>query len=316
MADDATSPHPHPRAASKWVVGVDGSECSHHAALWAAANADGHASELQLASMWSVPVSAAVSPMSSLVSDSTIEAIEHATTTDVTDLAGRLEPSSSIPVTTSVAHGGAASLLLDAASHSSLLVVGSRGRGGFARLILGSTSTQCATHSTTPVAVIPATASTTPPRSIMVAFDGSPHALAALRWAIDFADPGSTIECVSVWDTNPVVVGADQLYFPEASDDARERLDQLTAETLRANPRTDIEVQHVFVEGRARSVLAERAAQSDLLVFGARGHGAIGAVILGSVSTWLLHHVTIAMIVVPQPSLDDEVGDLSETPAD
>ena len=312
MADHATSPHPELPDASKWVVGVDGSDCSHHAALWAAANAGGRASELQLASTWSVPVSAAMSPMSSLVSDSTIDSIEQATASAVADLVSRLEPSTSVPVTTSVAHGGAAPLLLDAASHSSLLVVGSRGRGGFARLLLGSTSTQCATHSTTPVAVIPATATTARPHSILVASDGSRHALAALRWAVDFADPGSTIECLSVWDTTPVAVGADQLYFPEASNLARERLDHLTAEVLRESPRTDVEVQHVFVEGRPRAVLAERAAQSDLLVFGARGHGAIGAAILGSISTWLLHHVGIAMVVVPHRSPDE----LSATPED
>jgi nucleotide-binding universal stress UspA family protein len=316
MADHATSPHPELPDASKWVVGVDGSDCSHHAALWAAANAGGRASELQLASTWSVPVSAAMSPMSSLVSDSTINAIEQATISAVTDLASRLETSSSVPVTTSVAHGGAAQLLLDAASHSSLLVVGSRGRGGFARLVLGSTSTQCATHSPTPVAVIPATASAARPRSIVVAFDGSQHALAALRWTVDFADPGSTIECVSAWDTTPIVVGADQLYFPEASDLARERLAQLMAEIVSASPRTDIDVQHVFLEGRPRPTLADRAAESDLLVFGARGHGAIGAAILGSVSSWLLHHAGTAMVVVPQPSTDDEVDDLSETPED
>lgn len=305
MTDQAPSPRSHPHAASRWVVGVDGSDCSHHAAMWAAANAGDRASELELASTWSVPVSAAMSPMSSLVSDSTIEAIKQATTSAVTELAGQIAPSTSVAVTTSVAHGGAASLLLDAGSNSSLLVVGSRGRGGFARVVLGSTSTQCATHATTPVAVIPATASVARPRSIVVAFDGSRHALAALRWAIDFADPGATVDCLSVWDTTPVALGADQMYFPEASNLAQERLDDLTAEILRENARADVEVQQVFTEGHPRAVLAERAAQSDLLVFGARGHGSIGAAILGSVSTWLLHHVTVAMVVVPQPPLND-----------
>ncbi len=39
---------------------------------------------------------------------------------------------------------------------------------------------------------------------------------------------------------------------------------------------------------------------------GARGHGAIGSAILGSVSTWLLHQVQRPMVVVPHP-IDDDV---------
>jgi nucleotide-binding universal stress UspA family protein len=49
-----------------------------------------------------------------------------------------------------------ARLLLDSARNADLLVVGSRGRGGFAGLLLGSVSQQCAQHATCPVVIVPA----------------------------------------------------------------------------------------------------------------------------------------------------------------
>lgn len=293
----------------RWIVGIDGSECSRHAALWAAAHASARAHELQLATSWSLPVASSMTPMSPMTTAASIDGLEESAHTTVDELATRIGPSFDGAVTRCVGRGGAASLLLDAAHHSDLLVVGSRGRGGFARLLLGSTSTQCATHSTGPVAVIPTTAEIGPITSIMVAFDGSDHSIAALAWAIAFASPGTTIECVSVWDTSPIAVGSDRFFFPEATDLARERADHLVAETVDAIARRDVDVRQLFVEGRPRTVLAERASSSDLVVMGARGHGAIGAAMLGSVSSWLLHHIGRAMVVVRSSSdVDDAVS--------
>jgi len=240
-----------------------------------------------------------MAPMSPATTSTTFDALEQSAHSNVEELAQNIEPLLDVPVTRSVGHGGAASFLLDAAEHSDLLVVGSRGRGGFARLVLGSTSTQCATHSSVPVAVIPSTAPITPVTSIIVAFDGSDNSISALTWANGFAASGSTINCVSVWDTTPIAVGSDQFFFPEASDLAQERFEHLVTETIAPIERDEVQVNHTFVSGQPRAVMSRLATDTDLLVMGARGHGAIGAAVLGSVSTWLLHHITQPMVVVP-----------------
>jgi nucleotide-binding universal stress UspA family protein len=303
----------------RWIVGVDGSESSQHAALWAAAHADGRATELQLLAAWSIPVTTAMGSMSALTIEASFDALGESAHATVNALARDLDPLTTVSVTRNVGQGGASSLLIEAAIDSSLLVVGSRGRGGFARLVLGSASTQCATHSSAPVAVIPSTASTSPVRSIVVAFDGSTNSTAALLWAVGFAAPGSTIDCVSIWDPTPMAVGAGQFVLPEGSGLARERFEHLFAQSMEGTSRPDIEVRHQFVESRARPELAARAAAADMLVMGARGHGAIGAAVLGSVSTWLLHHVQRPMVVVPQSTVTEPVAtsaDVNSTPVD
>ncbi len=288
----------------RWIVGVDGSECSRHAALWATAQAEGRATELQLATTWSIPASTAMGPMGAVgpmfVGES-FDALEQAAHTIVDGLAEHLRPMTEVPVTCSVGRGGAAATLLDAAVASDLLVVGSRGRGGFARLVLGSTSTQCATHSTVPVAVIPSDSPIGPATSIVVAVDGSPNSTAALHWAVDFAAPGSVITCVFVWDPTPIALGSDQFVLPDASGLAQEQFDRIFSRAMSATDRPDIEVRQQFVEGRARPTLDQLGSAADLMVMGARGHGAISAAVLGSVSTWLLHHVQRPMVIVPDP---------------
>lgn len=296
---DGSESAAHHQHGGRWVIGVDGSECSRHAALWAAAQAKGRARELQLVATWSIPASTAMTPMSSLTTSASFDALQESAQATVDQLAQRIAPSIGVPVTRTVSQGSAATLLLDAARNSELLVVGSRGHGGFARLVLGSTSTHCATHSSAPVAVIPSTSPIDSVVSIVVAFDASENSIAALTWANRFAAPGSTIECVSVWDSTPIAVNTDQIVFPEASDIVEERVEHLVGQTIRPIRRDDIEVRHRFIEGQPRMVLAEFAASCDLLVVGARGHGAIGSAVLGSVSTWLLHHAVRPVVVVP-----------------
>ena len=99
-----------------------------------------------------------------------------------------------------IEYGGVATVLLDACERADLLVVGTRGLGGFSRLLLGSNSQQCATHARVPVAVVPGgTDDDAAIEQIVVGMDGSAGARAALAWALDFATPDTGIRVVSAW---------------------------------------------------------------------------------------------------------------------
>jgi nucleotide-binding universal stress UspA family protein len=285
-----------------WVVGLDGSDCAANALEWAATNAKGRAAEVRLVTAWQTPVVGAYpmsAPLAVAIDDTELhDAAAHDVAVVAADLDSRLD----LPVTASVGHGGPAEVLLEASESASVLVIGSRGRGGFARLLLGSTSTQCATHASVPTIVVPGDAEPEQVETILVGCDGSPNSMVALRWAIDFAAPGSTVVVSWVWDATPLAVGADAFFFPDASDLAAERFHHLV-DTVAGQARArDVRLVREFVRGTPRSALASQAEKVDLVAVGARGHGAIGAALLGSVSTWLLHHVHRPIAVVPLKS--------------
>lgn len=282
-----------------WVVGLDGSECATNALEWAVSNVEGRASSIELVTAWQTPVAGAY-PMSSPVTVVIDDAEFHdAAAHDVAEVAAGLAPRVPLPVTAAVGHGGPAQVLLEASESAALLVIGSRGRGGFTRLLLGSTSTQCATHASVPTIVVPGDVEPAAVETVIVGCDGSPNSMEALRWAIDFAPPGGTVVVVWVWDATPLAVGADAFFFPDASDLAAERFHHLVDTVAEQARSRNVTLEREFVRGTPRSALAAQAENADLVVVGARGHGAVGAALLGSVSTWLLHHVHRPIAVVP-----------------
>ena len=288
-----------------WVVGVDGSDCARDALTWATTHTVERATSLTLVTAWQMPLTASPAigaPMSAPFDESTLADAARATAEAEAEYA---TSHSSVPVRAMVSHGSAAETLLKASNDAALLVLGSRGRGGFGRLLLGSTSTQCATHGNVPVAVIPHDSAATDTHMMVVAIDGSANSLSALAWALDFAAPETTVRVIWVWDATPLAVGADEFFFPDASDTAEERFHHLIDEVISQSPGHDITIERSFIHGRPRHAIAEAAQDSDLLVLGARGHGAVGSALLGSVSTWLLHHMHTPVVIVPQHDEDD-----------
>jgi nucleotide-binding universal stress UspA family protein len=166
-----------------------------------------------------------------------------------------------------------------------------------------------------PIAVIPHDTTFTSTNDMVVAVDGSPNSLSALEWSLGFARPGTTIRVIWVWDATPLAVGADEFFFPDASATAETRFHHLIDEVVENPPGNDVTIERSFIHGRPRTAIAEAAAAADMLVLGARGHGAVGSALLGSVSTWLLHHVEIPVVVVPHPPDDTDAADEAE-PAD
>ena len=307
MTRQAVAIEPDP---GRWIVGVDGSQCAANAVRWAVANAPDRATSIELLTAWQTPTVGAYpmsSPSVTVFDDSELIA---AAADETEAVAARCRADLEVPVESYVGRGGPAEVLLAASEHAGLLVVGSRGRGGFSRLLLGSTSTQCATHATVPTVVVPGDVEPIPTQRILVGFDGSPNSQAAARWAVRFASPGSTVVVAWVWDATPLAVGSDAFFFPDASDLAAERFNHLVEPLEYEAAAADVTMEREFIRGTPRAALSGQADDVDLVVVGARGHGAVGSALLGSVSTWILHHVHRPIVVVPfsDPSATHDVS--------
>ena len=137
------------QSADRVVVGVDGSESSKQALRWAEFVARASGASVEAVAAWHIPPAVAVDgwPADWRPDEDTATTL-HGTVEEV------LGASPAIPVREVVREGGAASVLLDASRDARLLVVGSRGHGGFAGLLLGSVSAACAEHAHCPVLVI------------------------------------------------------------------------------------------------------------------------------------------------------------------
>jgi nucleotide-binding universal stress UspA family protein len=137
------------------VVGVDGSESSRRALRFALDEARLRDSAVRVVGVWHVPVAAyggaMVAPDPALVRElepQMARVLERALE-EAGDAAAGLE------VETVVREGAPVGMLLEQAQDADLLVVGSRGLGGFRGLLLGSVSQQCAHHSPCPVVIVP-----------------------------------------------------------------------------------------------------------------------------------------------------------------
>ena len=134
------------------VVGVDGSESSQRALEWAAAEARLRNARLRVVLAWfEVFVSGWFATSALYYSEEIRQAAQ-----DELDKAVASIPAGSpeIEVESVLAHTSPELALIEESKHASLVVVGSRGRGGFAGLVLGSTSHQVVQHAECPVVVI------------------------------------------------------------------------------------------------------------------------------------------------------------------
>ncbi|MEU4445242.1 universal stress protein [Actinosynnema sp. NPDC050801] len=138
--------------------------------------------------------------------------------------------------------------------------------------------------------------------TIVVGVDGSPISRTALRWAVEEAKlRGCAVEAVLAWHVDhgmvigpmsaTVAAGVDR---DEVRQDNRRVLEDMAAEV---GP----EVRAVLAEGDARDVLTKASGHAALLVVGSRGAGPIREVLLGSVSSYCVHHASCPVVVVREP---------------
>jgi nucleotide-binding universal stress UspA family protein len=194
------------------------------------------------------------------------------------------------------------SVLAAESRSAALVVVGSRGLGGFGGLLLGSVAVHLGAHADSPVLVVrgrPDAAG-----HVLLGADGSPAGEAAVGFAVAEASlRGADLVALHAWSTwtGPAVDSpGDQIPLVFDVDMLRDTEERVLAEALTGwrERYPDVTVHHRLVQARTRQALIEASGDAQLLVVGARGRGGFSGLLLGSVSQAVLHHAHCPVAVV------------------
>ncbi|OLE28943.1 MAG: hypothetical protein AUG49_01055 [Catenulispora sp. 13_1_20CM_3_70_7] len=202
--------------------------------------------------------------------------------------------------------GPTAHVLLTADRDARLLVVGNRGRGGFAGLLLGSVSMRVLGGASCPVIVARGAAVGTYDRVVAAVDVDDPGCADVLGFAFDdAAHRNAAVVAFHVRDDEERWVMEQNLEaagLMKSSDEVAADLDErLSALVSRAQARhPDVESSRWIAAGAAGRRLIEESEAADLVVVGAhRRHGGQAGMRIGPVTTTLLHHARCPVAVVP-----------------
>ncbi|MFF7451560.1 MULTISPECIES: universal stress protein [unclassified Streptomyces] len=194
--------------------------------------------------------------------------------------------------------------LVHEARQGSALVVGSRGRSGFAEMLLGSVSLTVAAHADCPVIVLRGNHDkrAMPPGGgrVVVGVGEDAKASAAVRLAFEEAQRrGAVLEAVRAWRC-PAHETTDHPLLADAPARLhREQAEEALTQALHEAP-PDVKVERRAVEGHPRRVLVEAAQGAELLVVGAKRRNGHLGLQLGRVTHAALHDASCPVVVVPQ----------------
>ena len=284
------------------VVGIDGSDSALRAVRWAAKEAHRRNAGLRL--VHAVEILTGYAPR---VVD------WHALQTAMQDR-GRLwldkardeagQVAAEVPVDTALVEVSAVVALARESRDAALLVLGSRGLGGFSGLVLGSTAVQLAGRAECPMVVLrgehDGEASHAGP--VVVGVDGTPVGEDAIAFAFAQASArGADLIAVHAW--SDLILEAAFTAGGAAAFDL-DRLQQQSAELLAERlagwqeKYPDVRVVREVVHDRPAHALLRLAADAQLLVVGTRGRGGFRGLLLGSTSQHVLHHAPCPVAVV------------------
>ena len=290
---------------SRIIVGVDGSEQSQAALGWALGQAELVGADLVLAHTWN-PDSYATPAMAGVVPDmiqagALNDEAEELAQAWLDDLVAATVARTTASVSGVLASGSPAGHILDLSAQATMVVVGSRGRGGLRSAVLGSTSQQIAHHAQCPVVVVRDSAAATA-NQVVVGVDGSPTSLVALREAFAQAKlRGASLLMVHAWSTSFAgTLGISGQYFDRVRasevDEGWALLNQ-SLEELQATDQS-VEIIERLEQGSPAAAIIEASKEAVLTVVGSRGRGGFAGLVLGSVSGSVLAHADSAVMVV------------------
>lgn len=286
------------------VVAVDGSKASHVAVQWAANTAKKRGLPLRIATSYTMPqflYAEGMVPPQELFEELTAEAMERVNAAK--QIAREIAPDLKIGHT--VAEGSAIDMLLELSKRSTMIVMGSRGLGGFSGMVMGSVSAAVVSHSTCPVVVVREDNAVTPETKygpIVVGVDGSEVSHLATELAFVEADArGAELVAVHTWMDMQVqsslagLSAATQLW-EEVEDDQKAQLNECLQDLTEKYP--DVTVKTVVTRDRPVRALTDYSQGAQLLVVGSHGRGGFKGMLLGSTSRALLQSAACPMMVV------------------
>lgn len=297
-----------PSATDRVLVGLDGSESSLQAARWAVDEARRRGRDVTLLCAVQPPVivgsvGAGIPPSLDLVEDWQVRAM---------DMLDKAAADLGVPDARKVVSVGSASeVLIEHSEGAELLVIGSRGRGGFSGLVLGSVGTQVAPHARCPVVVFRGEPRTDA-KKVVVGIDGSPTGQAALAFAFDEASRrGLSVVVVHAWEmpTYDLIAMPDASLSAAVTEFSDEEI-RLTAEALAGfrDRYPDVPVEERLIRGSASAALVQAESDAALIVVGSRGHGPSVGALLGSVSHGVLHKAHVPVAVIPRRAVEEHAA--------
>lgn len=277
------------------VVAVDGSESALRATRWAADEARRRGRALRIVHAYQWPP---VGGPTFALFETGLDAVRVAAEAVVREALATVADSG-LRCETEVILGSPVQMLRSESERAALLVLGSRGRGGFSGLLAGSVTVALAAHGHCPVAVIRDEPQADGP--VVVGVDGSPASEAAIGFAFEEAAlRGVELVAVLAWTDSVFPVGPDGIQYPVIdwtpfAEQAEELLGERLAGWTEKYP--EVVVRRRIERDRPATALLDAAHGAQLLVVGSRGRGGFAGLTLGSVSQAMLHHAPCPVVV-------------------
>jgi nucleotide-binding universal stress UspA family protein len=288
---------------AKIVVGIDFSSHGEAALNWAAGVAARTGCAIEAVHAWDYPwwmatplgVAAAPGPVQGEVMSVARDRLEQ-------HLSERFAGDEAVSAQAFVGEGGPAAVLADRAAGACMVVVGSRGHGVVGSVMAGSVGRRLAADAPCPVVIVPDSFVPKDDQPIVVGIDGSENSRRSLRWAVDHG-AGRRIVAVQTW--NPGVYfgdGAVYTDFDLLEESATKSLAESVEAVIADGGAGDTTIEQRVHQGDARVALRGIEADAAMLVLGARGHSGIAELVLGSVTSSLIHKPECPVVVIPQPT--------------
>jgi nucleotide-binding universal stress UspA family protein len=287
------------------VVGVDGSESALAAVRWAAGEAARRGLGLRLVHVYSTPVGL---PGGIIEPAAVLEALrkQGKEWLDEAWQAAR-EVSDTLRPSLVLSAASVVPAMVKESRTASLVVLGTRGLGGFTGLLIGSTAVLLAGRARCPMVVVRGEDTTRGP--VVVGVDGLPTSEEAIAFA--FAEASlHDAELVAVHTWTDTLADTVLLGHPEPPDfePAQQRAYETLGERLAGwqEKYPDVRVRREVVRDHPSPALLRYAEGARLVVVGTRGRGGFTGLVLGSTGQHLLHHAPCPVAVVRSVSEDED----------